>query len=617
MSRWISFIALVGFIVVVAAFFLRVMAEFLVPLFLAALLVVIFRPVHLWFLEKTKNRPAWSALLTTITVVLAVVLPFGIMLALAAAEGREIVKRFDKSQVLNQLDDFRSTFGLNVPHIERLDEIEQTLNDLRDTLSQEQSEGALLSPRHFSSQERFELTGLLDQMMLDSQRLGVEYNLQWPPELPATTESSDDLAEPSNEDPTSESSEKIRSDEADDPAASDTSFLPNPFSAFQSESKTLTPDRPMGSTPAEQLWFNYVYQLRETSQLAMAPEWDENDPIQNRNLEWQLRAAVADSHARYREFKVNLLGGPLNAWLKELVNPQDDDVQQYSMAAVDFAKENLISWSGTATKFLGRLLFGGVIAIVSVYFFLLDGPSMMNSLMQLSPMDDRHERELIAEFDRVSRAVVLATLVAAVVQGILAGLGFYFAGIQSVFLLTMLTMLLAMIPFFGAASVWVPVVFYLGFFENQPLAAILLFLYCALIVSTIDNIIKPYILHGQSNLHPLLALLSVLGGVTALGAIGIMIGPMLVAFLQTLLKILRDELVTLDESFQPGSAATGILVPGTAPVDQSLESERAKTVPVDTDDSEDVSQRKTPGKSSKSETDTNPELKGKRKKKGR
>ena len=61
-----------------------------------------------------------------------------------------------------------------------------------------------------------------------------------------------------------------------------------------------------------------------------------------------------------------------------------------------------------------------------------------------------------------------------------------------------------------------------------------------------DNFIKPYILHGQSNLHPLVALLSVLGGVTALGPIGLLIGPMVVVFLQTLLKILQRELRTME-----------------------------------------------------------------------
>jgi hypothetical protein len=84
-------------------------------------------------------------------------------------------------------------------------------------------------------------------------------------------------------------------------------------------------------------------------------------------------------------------------------------------------------------------------------------------------------------------------------------------------------------------------------------------IYCAGIVSTADNFIKPAVLHGQSRLHPLLALLSVLGGVKTLGPIGILVGPMVVVFLQTLLNILHRELVQLE-----GSAAGMAILAGGA-----------------------------------------------------
>jgi predicted PurR-regulated permease PerM len=171
---------------------------------------------------------------------------------------------------------------------------------------------------------------------------------------------------------------------------------------------------------------------------------------------------------------------------------------------------------------------------------------MVDTLLRLWPLDARHKAELLEQFTSVSRAVVVATLLAAVAQGVLAGVGFWFAGMRPVFLLMSLTMLLAMVPFVGAISVWVPCVAWIYFYEHRLGAAIGLAAYCTIVVSQIDNVIKPMVLHGRSNLHPLLALLSVLGGVTALGPIGIMVGPMAVAFLQTLLNMLHTELVSLD-----------------------------------------------------------------------
>jgi predicted PurR-regulated permease PerM len=174
---------------------------------------------------------------------------------------------------------------------------------------------------------------------------------------------------------------------------------------------------------------------------------------------------------------------------------------------------------------------------------------MLEAIIRISPLEEQHVRELAAEFDRACRAIVSATLLSAIVQGLLAGIGFYVCGLRSsVALLTLLTMVLALVPFTGAAAVWIPVSLYLFFVQGSTVAAVGLALYGALVVSTSDNVIKPIVLHGQSKLHPLLALLSVLGGIQALGPIGIVVGPMVVVFLQTLLKIIHRELMSMDRS---------------------------------------------------------------------
>ena len=265
----------------------------------------------------------------------------------------------------------------------------------------------------------------------------------------------------------------------------------------------------------------------------------------------QFHRKVADSRRKFSDFKIQLLGGsPFRTWLKELANPNQDTLEKYGNAAIGYARSFLVDIGTLTTSFIGRLFLGGTIMIISLYFFLLDGPAMLNSLKHLSPIDDVHEQELIEEFGKVSRAVVVATLLAALVQGLLGGIGYYFAGLDSIFLLTLLTGCLALVPFVGAAAVWVPCSLWLFFIENEVTAAIGLALYGIFVISLSDNLIKPLVLHGQSNIHPLFALLSVLGGVAALGPIGILIGPMVVAFLQTLLKILQREVTRFDEAQQ-------------------------------------------------------------------
>ncbi len=244
--------------------------------------------------------------------------------------------------------------------------------------------------------------------------------------------------------------------------------------------------------------------------------------------------------------------------------------------------ERGLSWiqSFVATKVLSSVQFaigtliGLAIMVISLYYFLADGPQMIAAVMHLSPLDPGYEKELLERFGQVSRAVVIATLLSAVVQGALAGLGYTFALPRKapVFLLTALTMVTALVPFVGAAFMWVCVCGWVYLYGERvvdgqivtgdPWTAAILAIYCTIVVSGIDNVIKPFILHGQSKLHPLLALLSILGGVQVLGPVGILVGPMLVSFLQALLNMLRKELdsfsaVDVEGTMQLAGAAAG------------------------------------------------------------
>ncbi len=222
----------------------------------------------------------------------------------------------------------------------------------------------------------------------------------------------------------------------------------------------------------------------------------------------------------------------------------------------------------SSAQMLFGLLVGAAIMSLALYYFLADGPAMIRAVMQMSPLDESYEHQLLHQFSDISRAVVLATLLSAVLQGLVASVGYFFAlsGAAPIILLTALTMVFAIVPFVGAAAVWVPVCGYIALYGerivdgqevvgNWPVA-LALAVYCAVVVSNIDNVVKPWVLHGQTNLHPLLALLSVIGGVQALGPIGILVGPMIVAFLQALLNMLNQELLLL------GKDAEGLSSPG-------------------------------------------------------
>lgn len=452
MPRMISFFLLIGIILLIGVLFFKVMAMFLVPLFLAAVAVVLFRPWHRWLQTKCRGRERLAAGLATAAIVLATLVPAAAVFTLAGIQGSALLTYLDATTLKTRLGQLRARLGLDAPLAPDVRSLEGLFNRL---LREELTAG---TPDSAAQQQA--VAALLRRVEKLQPQVAAETNLQ-------------------------------------------------PREHFDLLLETL---RELNAGQPDALAFEAGQQV-----------------------------AVRE----FREFKLALFGGPYHAWLVDLANPSDEQIRQWSALVFDKVQTWALSVGGATTVFAGKLLLGVFILIIAMYFFLLDGMNMTQALMRLSPLDDAYEKELLAEFSNISRAVVTATLLAAVVQGLLAGFGYWLAGLEFTFLLMMLTMVMALVPFLGAASVWVPCCLWL-LVDGRLTAAALLAFYGVAVVSMADNVIKPLLLHGRSHLHPLLALLSVLGGVQALGPIGILVGPMAVGFLQTLLNILHRELEAME-----------------------------------------------------------------------
>lgn len=235
----------------------------------------------------------------------------------------------------------------------------------------------------------------------------------------------------------------------------------------------------------------------------------------------------------------------LRGWLAALgweVTPaQFAEMRQTAMRGLSGWTREIYDRTFALVKNVVTFVIGLVITCVSLYYFLADGPLILQAIRDVSPLEDEDEVVLFTQFDRVCRGVVLATFLSAIAQAILAGIGFVIVGMERVWLLCMLTMFFAIIPFLGAATVWIAVAILL-FLQQQYWQAIFVTVYGAAIVSTVDNVIKMYILHGQSGLHPLVALVTVLGAISVIGLWGVFVGPIVAAFFYALLKIFKDRL---------------------------------------------------------------------------
>ena len=513
-AQYFSFVLLLLVIVLVSVLFYEVMVAFWIPLFLAAVLVVVFRPWYDGIRARFKLGDAFAALLTTASVLLIVLIPLAAILVFATVESQQFLRQFNSTKALENAKQVRTKLGLELPLT-----LTQTQVEI-EKLSSECSLDTATANRHQAS--LFEIDQSTDE-------LADFWKLSRP--APAT------LLIDSGETPSDSDQAELTADEV--PALN---------------------DHPNNSVA----WQIYLTKLATVNQRYNAIDWANQspsipEPATTDNSLTEIRQQRLASFHRYKlllselevafdNFKTQQLGGKTRAWATTLLNPTEEQSQVYITKITNQLRDTLFVFGGKGLTYILFMVGGSIVMIVAFYFFLLDGKSMINAFKRLSPLDDEHEQELVDQFSRVSRAVVVATLLSALVQGLLAGVGFYIAGLESIFLLTVLSAVLAMVPFLGAASVWIPCALYLYFIDNNMTAAIGLAVYGAAVISMADNVIKPLVLHGQSKLHPLFAFLSVIGGLAMLGPIGILIGPMIVAFLQTLLEILHNEVHELKQT---------------------------------------------------------------------
>jgi predicted PurR-regulated permease PerM len=181
---------------------------------------------------------------------------------------------------------------------------------------------------------------------------------------------------------------------------------------------------------------------------------------------------------------------------------------------------------------IGQNTFQFVIALfVMLYllFFLLrDGDVLSRRIRDAVPLHSDRQRRLAGRFTTVIRATIKGNLVVALVQGGLTGLILWILGVGAPVLLGVLSVFLSLLPAVGAAIVWVPIAIYL-FAVGEVWRSLVLVIFCALVIGSVDNILRPIMVGKDTKLPDYLVLISTLGGLAVFGANGFVIGPVIAA----------------------------------------------------------------------------------------
>ncbi|MEA2551971.1 MAG: hypothetical protein QOJ65_147 [Fimbriimonadaceae bacterium] len=201
---------------------------------------------------------------------------------------------------------------------------------------------------------------------------------------------------------------------------------------------------------------------------------------------------------------------------------------------------------GYALKTLGFTLGTMVVAVLTMFFMIRDGHRLRKPAHDLIPLPADKTDAILGRVGETVFAVFIGTVLVAIIQGTIMGAVYAWVGVPNPILLGFFSILLCIIPLLGAPVLYVPIALIL-WASGDPTGALKVAIVGFVIVSQIDNILKPIFIGGRANLHPLATFFSVLGGVMFFGPVGLMAGPMILTVLLALQDFLRERVASQSE----------------------------------------------------------------------
>lgn len=226
---------------------------------------------------------------------------------------------------------------------------------------------------------------------------------------------------------------------------------------------------------------------------------------------------------------------------------QQPDVQFYLRDTVGRLTDFAIRKTSDMVLALPMIFLNIFVTFFVIFYLLMDGEKLTQNIKRLLPIKKQHQEHIFKKLQDTTHAVIFGSLVIAIIQGTVGGLGFWFFGIKSPLLWGIVMAFFALVPFVGTAVIWLPAGLILiaaaSTTGNIPgvWKGIALLAYGTIIISGIDNVLKPVLIGGRAKVHPVLVLVGVLGGLVVFGFAGFIIGPIILAAFNSFIEVYQKE----------------------------------------------------------------------------
>lgn len=223
-------------------------------------------------------------------------------------------------------------------------------------------------------------------------------------------------------------------------------------------------------------------------------------------------------------------------WLAQLQTAGEGrvmDVIAASASRVAGALNNLLQG---AVSGLTAAIFEVGLLLIMLFFFLRDGQQFREQIRRVSPLSKTQADDVLDSVAKTMHGALASLLFVPIIQGMLATVGYLVLGLPNALLWGGITTLVAFVPAVGTPLVWVPVCLYF-FGQGVIWKGVVLALYGTLVIASIDNVLRPMFLRGSAKIHPLWSFLAILGGLITFGALGLLVGPLILSLGVSALRI--------------------------------------------------------------------------------
>jgi len=219
------------------------------------------------------------------------------------------------------------------------------------------------------------------------------------------------------------------------------------------------------------------------------------------------------------------------------------DIRQYVGVGTDL----IVSHLTAIVSGVFNVIMSLILIFISLYFFLRDGSKFKKILVNLSPLNNKYDEQISSKIKQTIISTIKGVILIAIIQGFLAGLGMKIFGVPNATLWGSISAIASLVPGLGTAIIFIPAVAYMFIIGNVPYAIGLL-LWGVVIVGLVDNFLGPYLYSRGVEIHQLIMLFAVLGGLSLFGPIGFIFGPIIVALFFALIEIYQTLILNQDKS---------------------------------------------------------------------